>query len=258
VSYHATFVPVGSWNHVFIDSDSGSSTGFPTGGIGADFMIENDSYYRYSGSNGSWGWTRLGDAHQSVSSNNLSWSVPRASVGLSAVSTAAIVFNTAGPSAASTEVYQQALTGATPIPASTVSRTYAGTSAVIPNPDRGFYHYTDTHFRSDGTGSTPLDAATLTRWRTQENITLVRRVFYLEKFVSQDTINSASLNLIAADFSAARTSGMKLMVRFAYTDSSSADAPRACARAHPAIIAITQPIRRCHQHPGGGLRRTMG
>lgn len=36
VSYHATFSPVGSWNHVFIDSDSGSSTGLPTAGIGAD------------------------------------------------------------------------------------------------------------------------------------------------------------------------------------------------------------------------------
>ena len=112
--------------------------------------------------------------------NNLSWSLPRASVGLSAVSTAEIVFNTTGLSAASTEVYQQTLTGATPSPAPTVSHTYAGTSALIANPDRGFYHYTDTHFRSNGTGSTPLDAATLTRWRTQENITLVRRIFTLK------------------------------------------------------------------------------
>ena len=195
-------------------------------------MIENDSFYHYSGSNGSWGWTRLGDAHQIVSGSNLSWSVPRASVGLSAVSMAAIVFNTTGARAATTGVYQEALTGAAPILAPTVSHTYAETSALIANPDRGFYHYTETRFRSDGTGLTPLDAATLTRWRTQENITLIYRIFYLERFVSQDTIDSVSLNLMTADFSAARTAGVKLIVRFAYTDSSSADAPLARVLEH--------------------------
>ncbi|MGH3718909.1 MAG: DUF4874 domain-containing protein [Pseudonocardiaceae bacterium] len=230
MSYHATFSPVGGWNHVFIDSDGDSSTGFPTGGIWADFMIENDSFYRYSGSNGSWAWTRLGDANQIASGNDLSWSLPRASVGLSAVSTAAIVFNTAGGAAASTEVHHEALTDAPPTP--TVSHTCTGTSALIANPDRGFYRYTDTHFRGDGTGSTPLDAATLTQWRTQENITLVLRIFYLDKFVSQDTIDSASLNLMAADFSVARTASVKLVVRFAYTNSSSADAPLARALGH--------------------------
>ena len=35
VSYHATFSRVGTWNHVFIDSDT--STGFSIDGIGADF-----------------------------------------------------------------------------------------------------------------------------------------------------------------------------------------------------------------------------
>jgi hypothetical protein len=114
VTYHATFSPVGSWNHVFIDSDSDSSTGFSTGGIGANFMIENSSFYRYTGTSGSWGWTLLGDAHQAVSGNILNWSVPRTSVGLSAVSTAAIVFNTTGGSDFSTEVYREVLTGATP------------------------------------------------------------------------------------------------------------------------------------------------
>ncbi|MGH3874498.1 MAG: DUF4832 domain-containing protein [Pseudonocardiaceae bacterium] len=233
VSYHATFTPVGSWNHVFIDSDSGSSTGFRTGGIGADFMVENDGFYRYSGSNGNWGWTWSGDAHQSISGNNLSWSLPRTSVGLSAVSTAAIVFDKSGSSTGSTGVYRQALTtGTAPTTAHTVSRTYPGTSTVIANPDRGFYHYTETRFRGDGTGSAPLDTTTLTRWRTQENITLVLRIFYLERFVAQDTIDSASLNLIAADLSAARTSGVKLVVRFAYSDSSSADAPPARVLAH--------------------------
>jgi hypothetical protein len=116
--------------------------------------------------------------------------------------------------------------------APTVNHTYAGTSAVIANPDRGFYHYAETRFRSDGTGSAPLDAATLTRWRTQEDITLVFRIYYLEKFVSQDIIDSAALNLIAADFSSARAAGVKLVVRFAYTDSSSADAPPARALGH--------------------------
>lgn len=232
VSYHATFASVDSLTHVFIDGDSDSSTGFPTGGIGADFMIENDSFYQYSGNNGSWGWTRLGDAQQVTSGNNRSWTLSRTSVGLSAVPTAAIVFSMTGASAASTEAYQEVLTGDPLIPAQTVSHTYSGTSALIANPDRGFYHYTEAKFRSDGTASAPLDAATMTRWRTKENVTLVKRVFFLEKFASQDTIDNASLNLIAADFSAARTAGVKLIVRFAYTDSSSVDAPAARVLGH--------------------------
>ena len=104
------------------------------------------------------------------------------------------------------------------------TRGYAASTESLANPDRGFYRYTETRYRADGSGYTPLDAALLTRWRVESQITLVYRVFYLDKFVGQDTIDSAYLDLVRKDFTAARAGGVKLVVRFAYTDTSSADA----------------------------------
>jgi Domain of unknown function (DUF4832)/Domain of unknown function (DUF4874) len=115
--------------------------------------------------------------------------------------------------------------GTTAAAATTSSRTYSPSSADIANPDRGMYHYTETRFRADGSGATPLDLATLTRWRTTENITLVYRIFYLEKYADRDGIDAADLQSIATDFATARTAGVKLVVRFAYSESSSRDAP---------------------------------
>jgi len=105
--------------------------------------------------------------------------------------------------------------------------SYETSSADLANPDRGFFHYTETHYRPDGSGYTPLDIAQLTGWREQQNVTLVYRIFYLEKFVGQDSIDSGYLQLVAADLAAARAAGIKLIVRFAYSDNSSADAPAA-------------------------------
>ena len=107
----------------------------------------------------------------------------------------------------------------------TATRSYGASSELLANPDRGFYKYTETRYRADGSGYLPLDAAQLARWRNENLITLVYRVFYLEKFVGQDAIDAAYLDLVRKDFAAARTAGVKLVVRFAYSDTSSADAP---------------------------------
>ncbi|MEV8376125.1 DUF4832 domain-containing protein [Kribbella sp. NPDC056861] len=99
---------------------------------------------------------------------------------------------------------------------STTTRTYTASDAVIANPERGFYHHTETHYRADGTGYTPLDRTTLTNFRTQENITQILRVFYLEKFAGQDKLDKAYLDQVRADFKTIRASGVKAIVRFAY------------------------------------------
>ncbi|GAB2605337.1 DUF4832 domain-containing protein [Kribbella endophytica] len=96
------------------------------------------------------------------------------------------------------------------------TRTYAASEAVIANPERGFYHHTETHYRADGTGYVPLDRTTLTNYRTSENITQILRVFYLEKFASQDKLDKAYLDKVRADFTTIRASGVKAIVRFAY------------------------------------------
>lgn len=77
-----------------------------------------------------------------------------------------------------------------------------------------------------------MDLEKLTTWRTQEDVTLVYRIFYLEKFTGQDVIDPVSLGLVAADLATARAAGVKLIVRFAYSDSSPVDAPPARAVGH--------------------------
>jgi Domain of unknown function (DUF4832)/Domain of unknown function (DUF4874) len=99
-------------------------------------------------------------------------------------------------------------------PATTV--TYTTSDEVIANQERGFYHHEETHYYADNSGYVPLDAATLRNFRTQEHITQILRLFYLEKFAKQDVIDKHYLDLVQADFRAARAAGVKMIVRFAY------------------------------------------
>jgi Domain of unknown function (DUF4832)/Domain of unknown function (DUF4874) len=94
--------------------------------------------------------------------------------------------------------------------------TYQPSSESIANPERGFYHHTETHFRADGSGYTPLDGTQLRTWREEEGITQILRVFYLEKFAGTDRIDRTYLDLMRADFATARAAGVKAIVRFAY------------------------------------------
>jgi hypothetical protein len=96
------------------------------------------------------------------------------------------------------------------------THTYTSSDEVIANPERGFYHHTETHYYADGTGYTPLDKTTLQNFRTQEDITQILRVFYLEKFAGQDTLDKAYLDKVRADFRTIRAAGVKAIVRFAY------------------------------------------
>ncbi|WP_299954108.1 DUF4832 domain-containing protein [uncultured Modestobacter sp.] len=96
-----------------------------------------------------------------------------------------------------------------------VTVQYAPTDRVIANPARGFYHHTETHYREDGSGYTPLDAATLRGYRA-EGITQVLRVFYLEKYADDPTLDPEWLALVDADLDTAREAGVSVIARFAY------------------------------------------
>ena len=98
----------------------------------------------------------------------------------------------------------------------TTTRTYVASDEVIANQERGFYHHEETHYRADGSGYVPLDLTSLRNFRTQENITQILRIFYLEKFAKQDVIDQHYLDLVEADFATARAAGVKMIVRFAY------------------------------------------
>ncbi|PYY41428.1 DUF4832 domain-containing protein [Curtobacterium sp. MCPF17_046] len=93
--------------------------------------------------------------------------------------------------------------------------TYTASDAVIPNPSRGFDHTTATHYRADGSGYTPLDAATLRGYRS-EGVTQIVRVFYMEAFADQRRLSPAWLRLVQRDYDTARAAGVGVITRFAY------------------------------------------
>jgi hypothetical protein len=132
-----------------------------------------------------------------------------------------------------------------------VVRTYEPSDADIANPERGFYHHTETHYRADGSGYEPLDRAELARWRQDEQITQILRVVYLEKFATVDRLDRTWLDLLRADFATARDAGVKVIVRFAYAQPKDewpyqppyGDAPKARVLKH---IAQLTPVLRAN------------
>jgi hypothetical protein len=63
IYYHAETSSPYSWKHLFIDEDRNPGTGYPIGGIGAGYMIENGTLYKYTATPPNWGWTAVANAH---------------------------------------------------------------------------------------------------------------------------------------------------------------------------------------------------
>ena len=89
--------------------------------------------------------------------------------------------------------------------------TYAVSNEVFTNPERGFMH--TWQVKSEGTAMT---AASLNNLK-KENVSLILRLYYLEKFKTT-ALSQAQLDLITTDFTRLRESGLKCVLRFAYTD----------------------------------------
>ena len=63
------------------------------------------------------------------------------------------------------------------------------------NPGRGFYYHTESHVSSPS----PLDLASLQSVR-QAGRTIILRVYYLDTFLETDTLSTAFLDQLVADF----------------------------------------------------------
>jgi len=105
---------------------------------------------------------------------------------------------------------------------------YVASTENFPNPCRGLYKYTI----GVSTGTfVPLNPASIAGYRANNSITLVQRNYILDAFrttpISQDFLNK-----IQNDFNIMRTSGVKCVLRFAYTDDSDNDATKAQILAH--------------------------
>lgn len=96
--------------------------------------------------------------------------------------------------------------------------TYTPSTLVISNPEKGFYHYTSTG--SSG-GYNLLTQSTIAGYRTNENITVIQRQFFLRDFITGTPITSTYLTNMQTDFNRIRLAGAKVIVRFTYTSSSS-------------------------------------
>jgi hypothetical protein len=97
--------------------------------------------------------------------------------------------------------------------------TYLPSNLVINNPEVGFYRYTSTG--SSG-GYNLINQSTLEGYRTNENITVIQRQFFLRDFITGIPITSTYLNNMQTDFNRIRQAGAKVTVRFSYTANSAA------------------------------------
>ena len=132
------------------------------------------------------------------------------------------------PGSADTQIPTRAQSGATHVQTetcciadpATTTVIYPTTTADFANPERGFYHHTET-FASD---HTPLDVTTLQNYRRNEHITLALRMVYLDSFINSP-ISAGFLDAIQADLDAARQAGIKLVLRFAYNQNDTSPTP---------------------------------
>jgi len=82
LSYRTTGSIILNWGYnAYVDSDTNPSTGYRTGGLGADYLIQGTSVYRYAGDGSSWSWTFVGSMSSAVSGASAEFSFPRSWIG---------------------------------------------------------------------------------------------------------------------------------------------------------------------------------
>src|ERR1700756_2091997 len=81
LTFKLTYQGTPSFIHVYVDSDRTATTGYPVGGIGADYLIENGFLYRYAGSGGSWAWSLIKTVSLSKSNGVATWTIAPSDLG---------------------------------------------------------------------------------------------------------------------------------------------------------------------------------
>ncbi len=95
---------------------------------------------------------------------------------------------------------------------------YSPDQTVFPNPERGFYKYTECQ---TGTGTGLLNVNTLRSYR-DNSITLIYRIYYLKNFRDKP-ISQSVLDDMDSDFQVMRNAGIKCILRFAYSQQENED-----------------------------------
>lgn len=107
------------------------------------------------------------------------------------------------------------------VSAQTVTKTYTASSAVISNPERGFFKFTSSN--------SALNQTELTNYRLNNNITLIYRNYKLNNFKTTP-ISDSYLASMQSDFDKIRNAGLKCVLRFTYSSNES-DSPRDASKA---------------------------
>lgn len=108
--------------------------------------------------------------------------------------------------------------GAATTKPATTKTSYEASSETIANPERGFYH----HPGDCDDDKNDFDVTTLKNYRMNKKISLVLCIFYLREFKTS-LISPSQLTQFANQADAVRDAGLKMIVRFAYTDSNAGD-----------------------------------
>lgn len=104
--------------------------------------------------------------------------------------------------------------------------TYTVSNDLFPNPERGFIRTMPVYAEGEG-----LNQSQLNTFRSQ-NVSMILRFFYLEAF-KNSALSTAELSLIENDLNKVRTAGLKVILRFAYSDNIGVDdAPLAIIQQH--------------------------
>jgi hypothetical protein len=132
VYYQIPYSGTPTWVRVFIDTDRNAATGYAGYTIGSSFLVENGNLYRYSGSNGAWGWTFVKTVSATVSNGTANVTVPRADLGSSTAIDS--VTQTDPPAATSAKVSLSLATATTPTTSSTTTTTTSTTTTTTTAP----------------------------------------------------------------------------------------------------------------------------
>ena len=104
--------------------------------------------------------------------------------------------------------------------------SYVASSDNFANPERGLYHHTGDCDKTD------FSAATLQSYRTSQGISLVMCVFYLAEY-KNSAIAQSALDQLQQQLDTVRAAGLKMILRFAYTTSTTGDdAPLTRVQSH--------------------------
>ena len=99
-----------------------------------------------------------------------------------------------------------------------VNATYTLDNNIISNPERGLQKYSKTGSNYHSTLTSNINVSTWTGYRTGvDKVTVIYRYFMLEQFMNSD-INNTYLTNMQTDFDRIRQAGLKVIIRFAYTD----------------------------------------